>query len=53
MQDTDWASRDWTYGKLLRDKTIVVTGCASGIGRDTAKLIKQRLQQLESQLQFS
>ena len=41
MQDTDWASRDWTYGKLLRDKTIVVTGCASGIGRDTAKLIKQ------------
>ena len=41
MQDTDWASRDWTYGKLLRDKTIVVTGCSSGIGRDTAKLIKQ------------
>ena len=28
-------------GKLLRDKTIVVTGWASGIGRDTAKLIKQ------------
>ena len=25
MQDTDWASRDWTYGKILRDKTIVVT----------------------------
>jgi len=41
MQDTDWASKDWTYGKLLRDKVIVVTGCASGIGRDTAKLIKQ------------
>ena len=41
MQDTDWASRDWTYGKILRDKTIVVTGCSSGIGRDTAKLIKQ------------
>ena len=41
MQDTDWASRDWTYGKLLRDKTIVVTGCSSGIGRDTAKLVKQ------------
>ena len=41
MRDTDWASRDWTYGKILRDKTIVVTGCSSGIGRDTAKLIKQ------------
>ena len=41
MQDTDWASKDWTYGKLLRDKVIVVTGCSSGIGRDTAKLIKQ------------
>ena len=41
MQDTDWAARDWTYGRLLRDKTIVVTGCSSGIGRDTAKLIKQ------------
>ena len=40
MQDTDWASQDWTYGKILRDKTIVVTGCSSGIGRDTAKLIK-------------
>ena len=39
MRDTDWASRDWTYGKILRDKTIVVTGCSSGIGRDTAKLI--------------
>ena len=41
MQDTDWAAGDWTYGRLLRDKTIVVTGCSSGIGRDTAKLIKQ------------
>jgi NAD(P)-dependent dehydrogenase (short-subunit alcohol dehydrogenase family) len=41
MQDTDWAAKDWTYGKLLRDKVIVVTGCSSGIGRDTAKLIKQ------------
>ena len=41
MQDTDWAAKDWTYGKLLRDKMIVVTGCSSGIGRDTAKLIKQ------------
>ena len=41
MRDTDWASRDWTYGKILRDKTIVVTGCSSGIGRETAKLIKR------------
>ena len=40
MQDTDWASKDWTYGKILRDKVILVTGCSSGIGRDTAKLIK-------------
>ena len=29
IRDTDWASRDWTYGKILRDKTIVVTGCSS------------------------
>ncbi len=41
MQDTDWASKDWTYGKILRDKVILVTGCSSGIGRDTAKLVKQ------------
>ena len=40
MQDTDWASKDWTYGKILRDKAIVVTGCSSGIGRETAKLVK-------------
>ena len=26
--------------KLLQDKTIVVTGCASGIGRETARLCK-------------
>lgn len=31
----------WTTGKLLRDKTIVVTGCSSGIGKETARLIKQ------------
>ncbi len=37
MADTNWAERDWTYGKLLRNKTIIVTGCASGIGRETRK----------------
>lgn len=33
--------QSWTTGKLLRDKTIVVTGCSSGIGKETARLIKQ------------
>lgn len=33
--------QSWTRGKLLRDKTIVVTGCSSGIGKETARLIKQ------------
>ena len=41
MTDTNWANRDWTYGKLLRNKVIVVTGVSSGIGRETASLIKQ------------
>ena len=27
-------------GKILRGKTIVVTGCASGIGLETARVIK-------------
>lgn len=31
----------WESGKLLRDKTIVVTGCSSGIGKETARLVKQ------------
>ncbi len=31
----------WTTGKLLRDKTIIVTGCSSGIGKETARLVKQ------------
>jgi len=31
----------WANGKLLRDKTIVVTGCSSGMGRETAKLVKR------------
>jgi len=35
------ANQSWTSGKLLRDKTIVVTGCSSGIGKETARLIKQ------------
>jgi len=34
-------SQTWTSGKILRDKTIVVTGCSSGIGKETARLIKQ------------
>jgi len=29
------------FGKILRDKTIIVTGCASGIGLETAKTIKE------------
>jgi NAD(P)-dependent dehydrogenase (short-subunit alcohol dehydrogenase family) len=34
------ATQTWTGGRLLQDKTIVVTGCASGIGWETARLIK-------------
>ncbi|WP_417685009.1 coniferyl-alcohol dehydrogenase [Roseibium sp.] len=34
------AELNWTGGKLLQDKTIVVTGCASGIGWETARLVK-------------
>ncbi len=33
--------QSWMTGKLLRDKTIVVTGCSSGIGKETARLVKQ------------
>jgi len=29
------------FGKILQDKTIIVTGCASGIGLETAKTIKE------------
>lgn len=32
---------DWTSGKLLAGKTIVVTGCSSGIGLEIARLIKK------------
>lgn len=32
---------DWQKLPLLRDKVIVVTGCASGIGLETARLITQ------------
>lgn len=35
------ANQSWTSGKLLADKTIVVTGCASGIGKETARLVKK------------
>ena len=31
----------WASGKLLSDKTIIVTGCASGIGREIARLVKK------------
>lgn len=31
---------NWTGGNLLQDKTILVTGCASGIGWETARLVK-------------
>jgi len=31
----------WERGKLLDGKTIIVTGCSSGIGLETARLIKQ------------
>ena len=36
MSEDSWAS-----GKLLADKTIVVTGCSSGIGKETARLVKK------------
>lgn len=31
----------WTSGKLLDGKTIVVTGCSSGIGQEIARLVKK------------
>lgn len=31
----------WKPGKILKGKTIIVTGCASGIGLETAGLIKR------------
>ncbi len=30
----------WTQGKLLAGKTIIVTGCSSGIGKETARVAK-------------
>lgn len=33
--------QSWTSGKLLKDKTVVVTGCSSGIGKEVARLVKQ------------
>ncbi len=41
MAEFDVTDQRWTSGKILRDKTIVVTGCSSGIGKETARLIKQ------------
>lgn len=34
------AAHPWAHGKLLRDKTIVVTGCSSGIGKEICHVIK-------------
>jgi len=31
----------WAKGKLLAGKTIILTGCSSGIGNETAQLCKQ------------
>ncbi len=31
----------WVNGKLLADKTIIVTGCSSGIGQEVARLVKR------------
>jgi len=41
MTELDLTDQKWASGKLLRDKTIVVTGCSSGIGKETARLIKR------------
>lgn len=33
--------QSWTSGKLLAGKTIVVTGCSSGIGKEISRLVKK------------
>lgn len=38
--DRKVASAGWEGGQLLAGKTLIVTGCASGIGLETAGLIK-------------
>ena len=35
------SQESWASGKFLADKTIVVTGCSSGIGQETARLVKR------------
>ena len=35
------SEENWPSGTFLADKTIVVTGCSSGIGKETARLIKK------------
>ena len=41
MTQTTSVPQDWVGGKILKGKTIVVTGCSSGIGKETAKMVKQ------------
>ena len=35
------SQESWASGKFLADKTSVVTGCSSGIGQETARLVKR------------
>jgi NAD(P)-dependent dehydrogenase (short-subunit alcohol dehydrogenase family) len=37
----DKTKASWKGGKILKGKKIIVTGCASGIGMETSKLIKK------------
>lgn len=39
--DEDATRSGWKGGRILDGKTIIVTGCASGIGLETAALIKR------------
>ena len=39
--DDNGARFPWRGKKILKGKTIIVTGCASGIGLETARVVKQ------------